>query len=135
MDPRDPGETRARTPTILLVEDEAAVLRLATTILEREGFRVVAARNVDAALAAADDLASAPALLITDARLPGGRGETIVETLRQRWPGLPALLVSGHPEETIEVPEDAGFLGKPFGPDRLVGEVHRRLDGTGSDAA
>ena len=121
------GATGARTPalavsfvpgsgarTVLLVDDEAPVRRLAERALTRQGWRVVTADSADAALAALDaEPADAPPLaaLVSDVVLPGVDGAALVRLVRAR-PGsgaLPALLVSGY----ADVPGWAALAGEP----------------------
>lgn len=128
MNDRSPGEALHANSTILVVEDEQAILRLATMILEREGYRVVPAGGVDEALAAAGGFELAPALVITDIVLPDGNGRRIADALRGRWSRLPVIFVSGFPEHAEDLPEGATFLAKPFTPGDLLRTVRERLD-------
>ena len=133
MSDRSPERPASGSERILLVEDERAIRRLATTILEREGYTVLAASDADRAWGAAGDLAEAPRLVISDLVLPDRNGLELVGRLRERWPDLPALLVSGHPERAEALPDGVSFLAKPFGPAELVDAVRRKL-GSGPGA-
>jgi len=120
--------------TVLLVEDEAALRLLGTRLLERAGYVVLAAESAEAAL----DLVQAgavPSLLVSDVAMPGDDGIALARRLRQRWPGLPVLLLSGYAEAMLggDVAV-AGFriLGKPFRAADLLRDVAGALAAGGS---
>lgn len=122
-------DSRANPPTtIFIVEDESAIRRLATTILERAGYRVVSSGDAEDALSVAERMERPPDLVITDLVLPGGDGAGLATRLRARWGGVPVIVVSGHPERAAELPEEMGFLAKPFGPAALLDAVRGRLE-------
>lgn len=121
-----PASEAGPAGAILLVEDEATLRRLAQRILEREGHRVLAADCAEAALEMLAEAAAPPRALVTDVAMPGEDGLTLARRLRDRWPGLPVLLLSGYAEAMLdEPPEAAGmaFLAKPFAPADLAGAV------------
>ncbi|MBB5206535.1 PAS domain S-box protein [Chiayiivirga flava] len=126
-----PAPARIESPTrasetILVVEDDADVARVAVACLERGGYRVVLAASADAALAA---LRADPdiALLFSDVRLGAGRnGRELAAAARDLRPGLPVLLASGFDNE---VPASAlPLLRKPYRLDVLAATVRRMLD-------
>jgi two-component system cell cycle sensor histidine kinase/response regulator CckA len=105
---------------VLLVDDEAAVRRLAARALRRAGWEVREAEDGQAALAA--DCATID-LVISDVVMPGLDGPGLVHALRERRPGLPALLMSGYAEpgqRAALLRDDIVFLAKPFGMAQLV---------------
>lgn len=110
--------------TVLLVEDEPTVCRVAARALTRRGWQVLTAENTEAALALLD-ATPAPALsaVVTDLVMPGQDGTTLVRTVRERLgrPALPAILVSGYAAEALRrevaaVLDDGTtvFLPKPY---------------------
>lgn len=103
---------------LLLVEDEAALRRLATRKLEREGWLVLAAESAEDAIALLESRHISPDLVVADIALPGMTGVALIEVLRMRQPNLPALLTSGYPGEG----RDAGLrcLLKPYGLETLA---------------
>ncbi len=108
----------ARTPQarILLVEDEDPVRRLAERALCRRGFLVEAAPSAEAALALVD-AGLTPDLVVSDVMMPGMDGPSLLAILRERWPDLPAILVSGYAApgpRTALAKETAIFLAKPY---------------------
>ena len=120
---------------ILVVDDEPAVLRLATMVLERQGMSVVAAENGQQALElhAADPGPFDVALV--DMSMPGMDGIELVRRFRERGDEVPALLSSGYDRGTIEeqLREVGGHwavLSKPYRPADLVREVDALLRST-----
>jgi two-component system, cell cycle sensor histidine kinase and response regulator CckA len=116
--------------TVLLVEDEPAVREIATRTLERGGFRVLQASDGAAALEVMDRHGQ-PDLLLTDLMMPGMSGAELARRLRERWPALPLLFMSGYSMEDIRRQGAADFDGvliqKPFTPDGLVRSVAAAL--------
>ncbi|MGH0035574.1 MAG: GAF domain-containing protein [Myxococcota bacterium] len=123
---RDPMEPR-RGGTILLVEDEQAVRKLARRILERDGYRVLEARDGVEALETARQTADPIDLLITDVVMPRMGGGELVRQLQLDRPATPVLFVSGYPQDRseglVETPHGARFLYKPFSAGQLVDEI------------
>lgn len=116
--------------TVLLVEDDAAVRRIARTVLERMGHRVVPAGDGGEALRMVEMLASddvVPDLLVTDVTMPGMSGPELAAELRRRAPGVGVLFMSGMGEpsmtEVSAAGERAEFLEKPFTLDDLAARV------------
>jgi len=95
--------------TVLLVEDEPALFRLTTKMLERLGATVLATQNPIDAIRLATEHASGIDLLVTDVVMPGMNGVQLVEQLRKLRPGLRCLFVSGYPASVLA---DAGVLGE-----------------------
>lgn len=120
---RTPGSEaplRARLPgggVLLLVDDEPALLRLGERALSRAGWRVVAVDSASAAVAAAEDAALVPSAMVTDLMLPDGDGLALVDAVRLRLPGLPAVLTSGYATGSLRdraAASGVAFLPKPF---------------------
>jgi two-component system cell cycle sensor histidine kinase/response regulator CckA len=122
-----PVVTPARGP-ILLVEDESAVRRLAELALRAAGFTVRAAESGDAALAALSEDGPPPLALVSDVSMAGMDGLELARRVRQRYPLLPVVLVSGYAGPALG-PYAAGvhFLAKPYGPRALVEAVGTAL--------
>jgi two-component system cell cycle sensor histidine kinase/response regulator CckA len=102
---------------VVLVEDEEPVRKLAERALRQQGWRVLGAETAEAALASLATQHEAPAALVSDVVMPGIDGPALVRQLRARWPGLPALLVSGYAAEALRrdlAAEDMRFLPKPY---------------------
>ena len=110
------------TGTILLVEDEDMVRAVAERALTRQGYQVLTAENGEVAL---DVLAKngRPDLLVSDVVMPTMDGPTMVRHVRERYPDLPVIFMSGYAEEqlrkSIDLP-DVSFLPKPFSVQQLA---------------
>ncbi|HEY2427777.1 MAG TPA: response regulator, partial [Acidimicrobiales bacterium] len=89
-----------RVESVLLVEDEPAVRRAAARILEQAGFEVVQAGSGVEVLA--DAGLTRPDVLLTDVVMPGGvSGRDLVAQLRDRWPDLPVVYMSGYTADLV----------------------------------
>jgi CheY-like chemotaxis protein len=117
--------------TILVVEDEPAVRRLAARILRDHGYQVLEAEDPDAARELFAKHAAAIDLVVTDVVMPGSLGPALVAELRTSRPELPALYTSGYTEGAVferEVLEPgAPFLQKPFMPEAFARAVAELL--------
>jgi CheY-like chemotaxis protein len=116
--------------TVLLVEDDAAVRRLAQSALEGQGWRVLAAARGEEALRLAEGHAGEIDLLLTDSVMPGLTGAETAARVRQQRPRIRVLYMSGYAAELMER-GGAGrdpVLSKPFTPRELVRAVQRRLE-------
>jgi two-component system cell cycle sensor histidine kinase/response regulator CckA len=119
-----------RTPTILVVDDEPQVRRLATRALEHEGYHVIQATDGLEALGLFTDEAGID-LLVTDVRMPHTDGIVLAAALRRRYPHVPVLFMSGFPRGTEPAPEP--FLAKPFEMQTLCDRVKELLAAKQSD--
>jgi PAS domain S-box-containing protein len=128
----DAGQTGA---IILLVEDEPAVRVIAARSLERAGFRVLQASGGVAALELMDRHGQ-PDLVLTDLMMPGIGGTELARRLRERWPALPILFMSGYSVDDLRLQGVTDFEGlmlqKPFTPDGLVSGVAAALSRAGT---
>ena len=89
-------------PAILVVDDEPWVCELLTDVLSGEGYRVFRADNAEQAQVLADE--QPIDLLLTDVRMPGGSGHSLAHVLRERYPEMKIILMTGfddNPEEHI----------------------------------
>ena len=120
--------------TLLLVEDEDAVRTLASRVLERHGYRVLAASDALTALTLATTFPGHIDLVISDVVLPAGSGPEVFEHLARRRPGLKLLFISGYARDAFGangvVDERTPFLQKPFSSEELLRQVRGVLDGT-----
>jgi two-component system cell cycle sensor histidine kinase/response regulator CckA len=129
------GDAAQLGATILLVEDEPAVRAVAARGLEHGGFRVLQASGGAAALELLDGRAP-PDLVLTDLMMPGVGGVELARRLRERWPELPILFMSGYSVEDLRSQGAIGLervmIQKPFTPEILVRSVTLALSKTGS---
>jgi nitrogen-specific signal transduction histidine kinase/CheY-like chemotaxis protein len=125
--------------TILLVEDEEAVRALATRILVREGYTVLAASRGDEAVSLFARHQREVTLLVSDLVLPGLGGIEIAQRLREMRPTLKVLLMSGYTDRDVGTiageSEGMAFMQKPFTPDVLTRRVSELLGTTEMNGA
>ena len=116
-------------PRILIVDDDAALLRLLSLRLRHEGHEVIEANSGEAALAKLDH--ELPALLITDLRMGGMDGLQLFEAVHRRHPLLPVLMLTAHgtiPDAVKALQRGVfGYITKPFEARELMAEVDRAL--------
>lgn len=125
------SHSRGHGETILLVEDEDGVRRLARKVLEKNGYRVLEAEDPAVALDLVRDGTRRIDLLFTDVVMPGMSGGELAERLRQSRPDLPTLFTSGYTEDQVVrrgvTAGEASFLDKPFTPDELLRQIQAVL--------
>jgi signal transduction histidine kinase/CheY-like chemotaxis protein len=128
-----PAPTPAGSETILLVEDEAAVQRVAARSLGARGYRVLTAGDGDEAMKIIGAHGQRVDLLLTDVVLHGMGGRELADAARRIRPDLRVLFVSGYTDDVVLqhrlVADDVHFLAKPYSPDALVQRVREVLDG------
>jgi two-component system cell cycle sensor histidine kinase/response regulator CckA len=119
--------------TILLVEDDEAVRRLARLSLERSGYHLLEAENPKAALRLANQFGGQIDLLLSDVMMPESEGPPLFQRLVKVRPSLRVLYMSGYADEAVVrhgiVVEGTPFLQKPFTPVALSAKVRDVLDG------
>jgi two-component system cell cycle sensor histidine kinase/response regulator CckA len=131
---------RGGKETILLVEDDSAVRRLAKRILQEKGYGVVEANDGMHGLELmSKDTGRDISLILTDVVMPLMNGRTLFEEVRRIRPGIKVLFTSGYPDETLshEGILDSGlaFLRKPYSIASLIERVREVLDSNGQGSA
>jgi two-component system CheB/CheR fusion protein len=120
------------TETVLLVEDEPLVRRLAATVLEENGYHVLEASGGPEALRLASEHGGFIHLLLTDVVMPRMSGREVADRIASQRPDTKILFMSGHPEDAIAhhgvMDPEFAFLPKPFTPDVLSVKVREVLD-------
>ena len=122
----------AHERVILCVDDEALPLTLRTLVLQKNGYQV------KTALSAADAMqvlhSGSVDLVLTDQLMPGGTGTELAKRIKQIWPDLPVVLISG----VNEIPADAThtdlFISKVEGPMAMCEKIAAVLAQTGRAA-
>jgi DNA-binding response OmpR family regulator len=120
--------TPPRSPTVLVVDDEARIVKLVRDYLERAGFGVLVASNGEMALQIARG--ERPDLIVLDLMLPGVDGLDVCRQLRQES-GVPIIMLTARVEEAdrivgLELGAD-DYVTKPFSPHELVARVRATL--------
>lgn len=142
--PRCPGglpeagaSGQARPPlggqeTVLLVEDEPAILKVVRRMLEGRGYQVLAAAGPAEALRLAAGHQGQVDLLLTDVVMPGMNGRDLAEALRERHPRARHLFMSGYTADVIAhqgvLADGIHFVQKPFTAEALAAAVRAALD-------
>ncbi len=117
------------TAHLLVVDDDADMLRLLTMRLNAAGYRVSTATSAEAALNLLD--IERPQLVLSDVRLPGRDGLALFDDIRARHPSLPVILLTAHGTipDAVEATERGVFtyLTKPFDGKALEGKIAQAL--------
>ena len=120
------------TETVLLVEDDDMLCRMAQKILETHGYTVLSAHNSDEALKIANYHHDSIHLLLTDLVIPGMNGKELAGRIESILPGIKVLYMSGYTDNAIAhhgvLDRDINFIQKPFSPNDLVQKVREVLD-------
>jgi len=123
---------RGGTETVLVVEDEAAILELARESLEELGYTVLTAKSPEEAMRRGEEQAGPIQLLITDVVMPQMNGRQLAERLGAVRSGLKCLYMSGYTADVIAhrgvLDEGVSFIAKPFSLTTLAEKVREVLD-------
>ena len=126
-----PGQELRGACTILVVDDEEMVRRLACRTLRRYGYEVQEAQDGRDALRALANSPTLPSLVLLDLAMPVLSGDELVPILETTYPGLKILMSSGYPEEEARRLSPNGsvvsFLQKPYTGVVLVEKVAQAL--------
>lgn len=132
--PQPPPAISGVGQTILVCEDEEPVRNLASEILRRGGYRVLSARSGAEAQRTAAAHAGPLHLFVSDMILPDGDGRRVAAALREPFPHLRVLFISGYTADVIErygdLEADVEFLEKPFTPSQFLERVRAVLKGS-----
>jgi len=117
------------SPRILVVDDDADMLRLLSMRLNAAGYQVSAVGSAEAALAQLS--VERPQLVLSDVRLPGRDGLSLYDEIRQRHPSLPVILLTAHGTIPDAVEATArgvfGYLTKPYEPRELLEKIAQAI--------
>jgi PAS domain S-box-containing protein len=121
-----------KAETVLLVEDDAQLRRLAHRALASEGYNVLEADRGAAALDIARRHAGRIDLLLTDVVMPDTNGRKLADALRAERPGLRVLFMSGYPDGAIVhhgmLEPGVAYLPKPFTTEAVARKIREVLD-------
>jgi PAS domain S-box-containing protein len=122
----------SRGETVVLVEDEPAIIRMCQVMLERLGYQVLATGTPSEALRLAENHAGEIDLLITDVIMPEMNGRDLADRLYVLFPDLKTLFMSGYTANVIAhrgvLDEGVNFIQKPFSIKDLSVKVRATLD-------
>ncbi|MFN8221882.1 MAG: PAS domain S-box protein [Gaiellales bacterium] len=126
------ASTGRGSETVLLVEDEVAVRRLTRKALEGHGYTVLEATSPGHAIELTRAQGDRIDIVVSDVVMPEMNGRELVEQLRELYPALRVLFVSGYDERAVlgaeRLPEDVAFLPKPYTPHGLHTKVREVID-------
>ena len=118
--------------TILVVEDEPSVRKLTISVLERQGFAVLAADGPAQAEAIVSDHVGPIDLLLTDVVMPGGNGADLAVRISALRPAIKVLMMTGYAQESIAdhggLKDGIVLIQKPFSPNLLLARVRMTID-------
>ncbi len=111
----------------LIVDDDQIVLDSCRRILMAEGYEVYLVRNADKVQEVLEN--NTFDLLILDVKMPAYDGMDLMRQIKDKWPGLPIILMSGYstPETMVKGVQRgaAQFIAKPFTPEELIAIVRK----------
>jgi DNA-binding NtrC family response regulator len=123
-------QTAPNAPKVLVVDDEIVLCQSVDKVLTRKGCKVEAFTTVADALRALD-AGNHYDLIIADLMMPQSGGLDLLAAVKQSWPELPVLIITGFSSIASAVEATrlgaAGYLPKPFTPDELEKAVHEVL--------
>ena len=118
--------------TVLVVEDEPAILNLSKIMLEKQGYKVLTASKPSEAIRLAEKHAGEIHLLMTDVVLPEMNGPDLAQRLLSFSPNLKCVFTSGYTADVIThhgvLDEGVYFIQKPFSIRDLAAKVREALD-------
>jgi two-component system cell cycle sensor histidine kinase/response regulator CckA len=130
--PPAPAQPSRGSESILLVEDEAAVRSVAARVLRNQGYTILQAGNGQEALSVLEQMQGNIDLVLSDVVMPDMGGVELTSRLRERWPDLKVVYMSGYAAgDKLQpgLPEFEGsFLQKPFSAESLMLKVREVLD-------
>lgn len=122
---------------ILIVEDEESVRAFSARALSTTGYEVFEAESGEEALEIIEEIGGKLDLIISDVVMPEMDGPTLLKIVREKYPDLKAIFVSGYAEESVrqDIADDLSveFLPKPYSLDQINTKVKDVLRGGGTD--
>ena len=136
-EPKDKEQTPVAgldgSETVLVVEDDNALRKLARTVLKQKGYKILEAENGEDALRISEAHDGSIDLLITDVVMPKMGGRKTAELLQPLYPQMKVIYMSGYTNNAIAhhgvLEPGLNFIEKPFSPKALARKVRKTLDG------
>ena len=129
---RETTPLKGGSETILVGEDDAALLKLSTRILSHYGYRVIEAVDGQNAVDKFIEYGESIDLVILDAIMPKKNGREVCQEMRMMRPDLKVVFVSGYTRDIFadghELDGNTVFIQKPVSPDLLLSKVREMLD-------
>jgi two-component system cell cycle sensor histidine kinase/response regulator CckA len=127
-----PVDDLSGSETILIVEDDVGLRKLAQEVLQSYGYKVLDAENGEYALRVSKEHEGPIHLLFTDVVMPNMGGKKLAERLQPLYPQMKVIYMSGYTDNTIVhygvLSPEMNFLEKPFTPEGLARKVREALD-------
>ena len=124
------------TETVLVVEDEDVIRKIASRSLEMAGYKVLVAASGDEALRITAEYSGIIHLLLTDVVMPRMGGRALAQKLVKQRPEVRVLFMSGYADNAFAhhgvIDENTNFIAKPFTGTELGQKVREVLDGDGT---
>ncbi len=128
---KGPASVRA-TGAVIVIDDEPMVRSITSRALATMGYAPLAAASGEEGLAVIDARAPIVEAVLLDMTMPGMDGAAVLAAIRQRWPVLPVILMSGYSEqvalERVQGTAVSGFIQKPYDLDTLRRALAAALD-------
>lgn len=118
---------------VFLIDDDDDLRNILTSTLEDYGYVVSAAQDGHSAMQLAAGMSEPPHVIVCDHHMPDTDGTTLMRHLRERFPKIPAILISANAPGPSELDESQPYsdrLPKPFSPDRLAARIREVVDAT-----
>jgi PAS domain S-box-containing protein len=130
---KDLKEPPRGAETVLIIEDEKSVLKMATQLLKNQGYQILAAHGSEDAMRVFEEHSGPIDLVLTDVVMPVCRGPALVERLKQLRENFKVLYMSGYTDGGVGdlgvLRRGDNFIQKPFTLESLAGKVRSVLDG------
>jgi DNA-binding NtrC family response regulator len=126
------GKSLQGHETVLIVEDEEVVRKLAVRVLKKQGYKVLEALDAGKTFMLCEAYKEPIHLILTDVVMPGMSGRKLVERLKEIHPEAKVLYMSGYTDDAILhhgiLEPGINFIQKPFSVDGLARKVREVLD-------
>ena len=127
-----PGPLKGGSETILLAEDDDSLRRLARTVLEEFGYKIIEAIDGEDAIEKFKQHSNSIHLLLLDVIMPKKNGREVYEEAKKMVPGVKTLFVSGYTADIVHkrgiLDEGQAFIAKPVSPSELLKKIREVLE-------